>query len=96
MGALGSLRLDELTDTHMRQWWASLDELSPNTANKHLSVVRAIFAWAARDGSWGRIDDPTPSLRRRPLDAAARPRAPSNRSGRSARVRRPRERHSSW
>jgi uncharacterized membrane protein (UPF0182 family) len=97
MEPLALLRLDELTEIRMRYWWASLDELSAHTANKHLSVVRAIFAWAARDGRWGPIEDPTRRLRRRQVDAAAERAPPRDAPVLEAdaptrRERRPRER----
>jgi integrase len=70
IGALGNLRLDELTEQRMRAWWKSLDKLTSRTANKNLTILGTIFAWADRDGRWGRIDDPTRPLRSRPSDRA--------------------------
>jgi uncharacterized protein len=92
MGPLGSLGLGELTEERMRAWWASLSELSPQTANKNLSVLRGIFAWADRDGRWGRIGDPTRTLRRRPLHPPVnepRPPPPAPARRRAPPVRRP-------
>ena len=75
VGPLGHLRLDELTEPRVRSWWKSLETLSPRNANKHLTILRTIFAWADRDGRWGRIDNPTRRLRLR-ADVRAQGEAP--------------------
>ena len=63
IGPLGHLHLDELTEERARAWWESLKGLSARNANKQLTVLRTILAWADRAGHWGRIDDPTRRLR---------------------------------
>ena len=61
---LGVLGLDALTTRKLRAWWDGLD-LSPRNANKQLTIVRRVIAWANEDGRWGKIDDPTIGIRKR-------------------------------
>ena len=62
---LGDLGLDALTTRATRAWWDGLSGLQPRNANKQLTIVRRVVAWANEDGRWGRIDDPTIGIRKR-------------------------------
>jgi integrase len=62
---LGDLSLNALTTRAARAWWDGLSGLQPRNANKQLTVVRRIIAWATEDGRWGKIDDPTVGIRKR-------------------------------
>lgn len=59
IGPLGHLHLDELTTNRVLAWWKSLEKLNPRTANKQLTILGTVLAWADRDGRWGRVDDVT-------------------------------------
>jgi len=63
--SLGKYAVEELSPAIVRAWWASLDGVGARTANKSLTIVRRIFAWANEDGRWGLIADPTVGIRKR-------------------------------
>ena len=61
---LGSHTLDSFAPKAARAWWAGLDDVGIRTANKAITIVRRILAWANEDGRWGKIDDPTFGIRK--------------------------------
>jgi integrase len=62
---LGPLGLPDLTVRAVRDWWSGLAKLKSRNANKHLTLVRRVIAWANEDMRWGRIEDPTIGIRKR-------------------------------
>jgi integrase len=62
---LGDRTLDAMSAEIMRAWWRGLDGVGTRTANKALTIVRRIIAWANERGDWGRVEDPTYGIRKR-------------------------------
>jgi integrase len=62
---LGGHAVEALSPAIVRAWWTGLDGVGTRTANKSLTIVRRILAWAVEDGRWGPITDPTIGIRKR-------------------------------
>jgi integrase len=71
MPALGHLLVGELTANRARAWWRTLNKLSARNANKQLTIVRRVFAWATEDGRWGKLEDPTVGIAKHAETSAA-------------------------
>lgn len=63
--ALGEHTLESFTPEVARAWWSGLEPVGTRTANKSITILRRILAWAVEDGRWGRISDPTTGIRKR-------------------------------